>query len=251
MPRIDLGPVSLSTYMVCYGAALLIAAMMALHRLVEGGIDPRIALRLWILTIWGGLLGSWVGYQMVFELAAVILTGSPAPLGRGTTVVGGVAGALLTAVLGCRFWRLELGRVVNLMVLPVPLGQAIGRLGCLAEGCCTGKPTTSWLGVELADANGLVFVRYPTQVMLVIANLMIFAVLVFIDRSDARSVNTRSGHLAVIYLALFCATRLVVGFFREGTPVVFGLAWDQLVAGSVLVIGAAAFLLRQATYSPE
>jgi phosphatidylglycerol:prolipoprotein diacylglycerol transferase len=45
------------------------------------------------------------------------------------------------------------------------LGTVITRIGCLLNGCCCGRPTTSWLGLRLPDLRGVRQRRIPTQLL--------------------------------------------------------------------------------------
>lgn len=225
----------MSTYQLCYSTALLLGAMLALRRLVVAGIDHSKALRIWFVILWGGLLGSWFIFQLVYQAAAVLKTGSLMPLDRGTTVIGGLIGGLLGAMLAARIWHEPLGRVLDLVILPVPLAQAIGRLGCLAQGCCAGRATDSWIGIELVGENSEVCQRFPTQIMSAVADLGFFVALIALERRFGRSEKGRAGRLVFAYAVMYCGKRFVLGFFREGTPVLLGFSWDQLVSGITLI----------------
>ncbi len=76
----------------------------------------------------------------------------------GRTIVGGLVGG----TLGVLYIKKRLGirnRYGNLLAAPVALGMAIGRIGCLLNGCCFGKPTTMPWGVDFGDG----IARHPTQ----------------------------------------------------------------------------------------
>jgi phosphatidylglycerol:prolipoprotein diacylglycerol transferase len=46
------------------------------------------------------------------------------------------------------------------MLPAVTLGHAIGRVGCLLAGCCYGKETNMWWGIQLHGSH-----RHPTQIL--------------------------------------------------------------------------------------
>ena len=54
--------------------------------------------------------------------------------------------------------------LLDLTLAPLLVGQAIGRLGCLAGGCCVGRPTTSRWGVWSSDRR-VGTRRIPVQLM--------------------------------------------------------------------------------------
>jgi phosphatidylglycerol---prolipoprotein diacylglyceryl transferase len=55
------------------------------------------------------------------------------------------------------------------------LGMAFTRVGCLLNGCCGGRPTSAWFGLDLPDHRGVWQRRYPTQLMEIAFALVLFA----------------------------------------------------------------------------
>ncbi len=184
LPTIEFGPWQLSTYHVFLALALTLPGAYSLHRLLKLPYPPALIGRGLLLTflagIAGGLLGNWLT-----NLAIQAVSGPLAPL-EGLSVIwamvcGGVVGALY-----CWKYKGPLGQVFDLGGLPVPLAQAIGRLGCVAAGCCYGKITDSWLGLYLPDEHGYWAVRYPTQLLSGLADLLIFLSLLALERYGLR-----------------------------------------------------------------
>ncbi len=241
LPILELGPIHLGTYQAMYALGMLVAGITALHRLVRGGIPDRIALRLWIFTIWGGLCGSWLLHQVVVQVHTLTLTGRLVLPARGTTVIGGLLGGAVVALILCRRWGLPTGKTFDLGTLPVPLGLAIGRLGCLAAGCCHGRTTDSCLGMHLPDSRGFWAQRYPTQLLSSAVDLGIFLLLVANERCAGHRPDTKkrpfSGFLTLLFVILFCSKRILLEFLRVTRPPVLGpLTWAQLITAVGLVI---------------
>lgn len=44
-------------------------------------------------------------------------------------------------------------------------GMIFTRFGCLLNGCCSGRPSASWLAINLADHRGIRRRRLPTQLL--------------------------------------------------------------------------------------
>lgn len=93
----------------------------------------------------------------------------------GWTFLGGFLGGWAAALVYCRHVRMGLWRGLGLLAVGLPLGHAIGRVGCLVEGCCYGKTTTGWLAVEG---------RVPTQAMEALGNLLVFLITLKAFRSQ-------------------------------------------------------------------
>jgi phosphatidylglycerol---prolipoprotein diacylglyceryl transferase len=45
------------------------------------------------------------------------------------------------------------------------LGMIFTRIGCLLNGCCSGRPTSAWFGFNLPDHRGIWRRRIPTQIL--------------------------------------------------------------------------------------
>ena len=55
---------------------------------------------------------------------------------------GGLIGASLATILYVRLKNLPLWKVADALAPSIALGSSFGRIGCLMNGCCYGKPTT-------------------------------------------------------------------------------------------------------------
>jgi phosphatidylglycerol:prolipoprotein diacylglycerol transferase len=45
------------------------------------------------------------------------------------------------------------------------IGMIVTRVGCLLNGCCAGRPTRAWYGIDLPDERGIRARRIPNQVL--------------------------------------------------------------------------------------
>jgi phosphatidylglycerol:prolipoprotein diacylglycerol transferase len=45
------------------------------------------------------------------------------------------------------------------------VGMVFTRIGCLLNGCCSGRPTSAWFGCNLPDHRGTWRRRIPTQIL--------------------------------------------------------------------------------------
>ena len=58
----------------------------------------------------------------------------------GLVYYGGLLGGLLGGYLFCRIRKLSFRALSDPVAVGLALGMSIGRLGCLASGCCYGRP---------------------------------------------------------------------------------------------------------------
>jgi hypothetical protein len=123
-----------------------------------------------------------------------------------------------------------------------PLGQAIGRLRCLVQGCCHGKPVAEGSGIRVVHPKSRVTALsqlrgvpiHPTQLYSIIGNLWIFGCLWRLWNAAATAT-----FIAGIYLVLSSLARFVEEQYRgePQTRRVFDLAVYQWLAIIVFVAG--------------
>jgi len=134
----------------------------------------------------------------------------------GGAFYGGFIAALLFAVWYIRLHHLPFWKVVDVYAPAISLGLGLGRIGCFAAGCDYGKPTTSAWGVVFTNplahqvaGTPLNIPLYPTQPIMCLTSLSIFAILVW-----RYSRKTRDGEIFVLYLALYAGARYFIEFLR-------------------------------------
>jgi phosphatidylglycerol:prolipoprotein diacylglycerol transferase len=244
LSTLQVGEWHVATYWVAVALAVTMGGSYAFHRLLRLDHPPRLIMQGMLLTVLGGFIGAGVITYLI-NTWLIARSGIFAHL-EGMSIAWGIIGGAAVAAVYCRWHGASLGRALDLGVVPIPLGQAIGRLGCLAAGCCCGRATDSWLGMVLPDDNGVWMVRYPTQLMSAAANLVIFFILLAVDRYAVRRVGPHrswpfNGFLALLYLVLFCLKRLAISTLRvAGSAEVVGpFSFMELSAlGGLLVAGA-------------
>ena len=263
-PTIEIGSLHLSTYWVIYSVAIVVGGMLSFHRLIQDSIPVHHATRGLLLTMWGGIVGAFLGYGLFSVVRTFIVTGTLIWSG-GSAFVGALIGGSIAAVLYCRRHGLSLGRCFDLGGLAIPLAQAIGRLGCLAAGCCYGKPTGSWLGMYLPDVHGVWMVRYPTQLMSSAANLLIFVGLLAFEhygtrrqgepvlsaaegpKGDVLSLSKGwpfDGFLFLLYVDLYCLKRFSIEFLRGDAVAVIGPFALAHITCFVVFLLSTAFMIQ-------
>ncbi|MDZ4662562.1 MAG: prolipoprotein diacylglyceryl transferase [Pseudomonadota bacterium] len=113
--------------------------------------------------------------------------------------------------------------------------MAIGRLGCIAQHCCFGRPTHSHWGVDLGDG----VLRYPVQV---IESVFLFSLLILIFRFHSK--NLFSGLRFFILFAAYGFFRFIIEFWRESVSLnIIGLGFYQWLA--LLMGGLGIYQLRK------
>ncbi|MBN2704947.1 MAG: prolipoprotein diacylglyceryl transferase [Deltaproteobacteria bacterium] len=235
---LQLGPLKLHTYGFFVALGFLSALIWCSYQSRRRGVDPEIFQDLFFYVVLAALVGARLLY--VFLNAAYFLA---APWKVFFIWEGGLVfyGGLLLA-LPVFVWRLRSRAQPILPILDIAapglvLAQAIGRFGCLAAGCCYGKPW-SWGLVfrhPLAHAP-LGLALHPTQLYHALANFSIFGLLVLLSRRRGKP-----GFIAAAYLLLYGCGRFIIEFWR-GDPrgFYFHLSTSQWI--SILLVAVAVYL---------
>ena len=161
---------------------------------------------------------------------------------EGLAVYGAVIGIVIAVLLYCIAKKLSAWQIADLVSPGALVGMAIGRVGCLINGCCYGAVTSvPWAVVYTNPASyaPLGTPLHPTQVYHFIWNLAAFVV-VWLLRRRLKPV----GSIFLLYLALYALGDLGIRFLREGEPFLFGIQQAQLIGIIMLVITVPLLIFR-------
>lgn len=125
----------------------------------------------------------------------------------GFVFYGGLAGAMIGLYISTQKTGESFGNYVDLVLSILPLGQAIGRIGCYFNGCCYGRVTNSAFAVIYPVEDHMKMV-YPTWFMESILCMGLLLVLQLGVRTARRWVHTS------IYCIGYGLIRIFVEFFR-------------------------------------
>lgn len=137
-------------------------------------------------------------------------------LRSGGVFYGGLICATAVAILYMRKHSLPAWKVCDMAAPSVALGEAIGRFGCLAAGCCYGRQWHGPWAVTFTDrfahdqvGTPLGVPLHPTQLYLSLNAFLIFVVL-----SWAWKRRTYDGEVFWLYVLLYAISRGVLEIFR-------------------------------------
>ncbi len=249
---------AIPTYGVLVAAAILVAWTWYLRLTRADGIDPDAAAGVAFWGLLAGILGGKLGLVVVEaprflahprELVSLELLQSAGVV--WTALLAGLAGFLLAA----RRRDLPAGRLVDAAATPLPVAQAIGRLGCLAAGCCFGgRCDLPWAIVYrsrvAAERTGvpLGVPLYPAPLYDAAGNVLLVLPLLLLVRSRRRV----PGEVLLAWATGYGTLRFLVEFTRGDRVrgLWFGglLSTSQVISLAVVPVAAGAwFLLRRRT----
>lgn len=128
----------------------------------------------------------------------------------GFMMYGAVPIMLLCSVPLLRALHLGFGAFWDVSIFTILVGMIFTRVGCLLNGCCGGRPTSSRFGIRLPNVSGVWQRRIPTQALeaacaavLLIGATMMWRRLPF------------PGALFLIIMLSYASARLVLELARE------------------------------------
>jgi prolipoprotein diacylglyceryltransferase len=148
----------------------------------------------------------------------------------GKTIVGGLLGGWLGVEIVKKFSGIK-RRTGDLFALPLCVGIAAGRVGCLIAGLADdtyGNPTKLPWAVDLGDGIG----RHPVQVYEILF-------LILLGLFVSRRAKLPEGARFRIFMGGYLAWRLVIDFLKP-QPLIHGLnliQWSCLVGILCLILG--------------
>jgi phosphatidylglycerol:prolipoprotein diacylglycerol transferase len=175
-------------------------------------------------AMWALLAGGMVGAKALFvalgwEHYARGELRFWADFSVGFVFFGGLLGAVLAGAIFARLRRLDFMRGADYFAVAVPLGHALGRIGCFFAGCCYGR---SGHPVQLYEALGLALIGLACRHIL--------------GRVEAGA--AARGTAFRVYLGLYGALRVLLDPLRgDGRPErFFGISHQQGIALCVIAV---------------
>jgi phosphatidylglycerol:prolipoprotein diacylglycerol transferase len=165
---------------------------------------------------------------------------------EGVGVYGAVIGVIIAIVIYCLVKKFSIWKIGDMVAPGALLGMAIGRVGCLLNGCCYGLDTDcscAFIYTNPGTYAPLNTPVLPTQVFHLVWNLIAFGI-IWAVRKRLKPV----GSTLLMFLALYAAGDLTIRFFRAGTPFLFGMQEAQVIGILILVITVPWLTTRMVLY---
>jgi phosphatidylglycerol:prolipoprotein diacylglycerol transferase len=249
-----IGSFPINTYGVLLALAFLAALFVAARLGERDGLKRE---RIYDLGLWM-LLAGLVGSKLLMLVVEPEYRDAPLRLlsmdflRSGGVFYGGLLGGLAAAVVLMRRFKMPFWKTADAFAPGVAVGQAVGRQGCFAAGCCWGDPTTMPWGVKFTELGhqitGVPIDNYlhPTQLYESFAALAIFLFLLWLHRR-----KRFAGQVLLAYAVLYGATRFTIEFFRDdprgdilGLTTLTGLSTSQMISLLFGVAGLFLLILR-------
>lgn len=212
-PYIKIFGLFIPSYGVCACLAIFLCSAFLFAAARKIGIDFNdllilISVSLGCAMAGGMLLYICLSYDLKtlvneIEEGSFVFLKSPGMVFYGG-LLAGISGGLTTS----KMLKLKLEEVEACVVPYIPLGHAVGRIGCLMAGCCYGLPYDGAFAVSTSfDASGLM--HFPIQAVEALFDFAILILLLFYVKKKRRKYNT-----LLLYLIMYSTLRFSLEFFR-------------------------------------
>ncbi len=241
----NLGSLTVTWYGVMVAVAFFVGLWLATRRARHSEIAPQHVADLGPWLILGAIAGARAMYVVMFwreDFAGKPLWEVFMIRHGGLVFYGGLIGAVLATWLFILLKKLPTWKMADLLAPSIPLGYAIGRIGCLLNGCCYGRATdVPWairFPVDLHPTQGALV--HPTQIYDSVCGLGLYFALAWLYRH-----RKFDGQVFGIFLISYAGCRTLVEFFRGDYahdkfigPLTPGQAWSIVVffCGAVLLV---------------
>lgn len=236
------GPFTIYSYGLMLAVAFLVSSTLAVLQAKKQNIDPDIIFNLSFIGFVAGIIGA-----RLFYISENIIYYFKNPLEiimfqrGGLSWFGGLFSGVIFGILYLKKKKIPVYKILDLMSPFVALGQAIGRIGCLLNGCCYGKISPQYgFFFEIHDTYLI-----PTQLYSSLALFFIFIALRFIQERPHKT-----GQIFYAYLLLYSFARFIIEFWRADNEVIaFGLTLFHLLSIVIFCIAAWKLILIKKSHN--
>lgn len=223
-----IGPVTIYSYGLMLVAAFSAAVFLSCRYAKAHGVDPDMIFNLAFIGFISGVIGARIFYvveniQQYLKNPLEIVMFSHG----GLSWFGGLILGSLSSILYLRKKKFGVLPALDIIAPFLALAQAIGRIGCLLNGCCYGKPSPTGIYFPSHEAQLI-----PAQIYSSLLLLLIYVILRFLQERPHKQ-----GEIFFSYLLLYSIKRFFIEFWRADNPVIaWGLTLFQFLSVGAFIV---------------
>ena len=241
---INIFGLNIPSYGLCLASALVLCSFLIIRSAKKVGICFEDTIIIITATLGTAIVGAKLLYIIVSFTPAQILGyirnfDFSFIMNSGIVFYGGLIGGILGAWISCKLLKVKFSDFGYCAVPYIPLGHAIGRIGCLLAGCCHGFEYYGLCAVKseiLADGK----MYFPIQAVEAVMNIIIMVILLLYRKKIGKRDASNHG-LLTLYLILYSIMRFTNEFFRgDSVRGVFIFSTSQWISIALFVACIAA-----------
>lgn len=203
-----MGPVTIHVWGLMVALGIVVGLTLAVIIAKRNGLNPEVLMDVAFWAIIAGLVGSRIVY-VSSEFALYV--DHPLDMLKvwqgGMSFSGGILGAAIATWLYFRKKSLPWREYVESAVMALPIGIAVGRLGCFFIFDHPGTSTTFFLGETYIDG----VVRHNHGLYLSLEELVLSVVFLVLWK---RNPHRQTGTYTAIFFLWYGTVRFLLDFFR-------------------------------------
>jgi len=246
----QIGHFRLSTYGLMMMTAFIAGIWLAVRRGEPRGIPKEFIQDISTVILLSSLLGARGLYVLTHLdefrgdwLSTINPMQSDGTIGiAGLVLLGGVLAAIPAAIWYTRRKGLQVLEIIDLLSPSLALGMALGRVGCLLNGCCYGKSCGQPWAITYPESSHLhsLGAIHPTQTYLMLGDLALMALLLWVAGR-----RRFPGQVFATFLMAYAPLRFTVEFLRDyeasmilGQLGSWSVTTSQMISLGMLLTGA-------------
>ncbi|MBN2364775.1 MAG: prolipoprotein diacylglyceryl transferase [Calditrichaeota bacterium] len=251
-----IGPFAVHSYGVMLALSFILGIYVAVRKGEKRGVNGDAIVNLGFIIIIASIVGARLFYVLfhtneftgrwIYAFWPVQEDGTVG-LG-GLILLGGFITAVLASVIYIYIKKMNFWKLADSVAPSIALGVFLTRIGCYLNGCCFGTACEQPWGVLFpayspAGATMVDVYIHPTQLYSAFYGLVIFAVLLWLDRRPFFD-----GLLIGSFLVLYGIARFIVDFYRYYESQMFiiaGLQFNQVVSLLMFIAGIIILFIRR------
>ncbi|MBI2651291.1 prolipoprotein diacylglyceryl transferase [Candidatus Woesearchaeota archaeon] len=208
---LKLGAFEIRYYGLFYAVGFMIAYFMIsyLAKIKGLSINKDDVADFLLYEIIGVILGARIFYILFYNLRFYL--SNPFEMlaiwHGGLSFHGGLIGASIAGFYFCKKKKIDFYDIADIVVIPLALALALGRIGNFMNGELYGRITNMPWAVKFPNAEGF---RHPSQIYASLKNLLIFFTL-----WNLKGKKLPKGFIFWLFVIMYAALRFFVEFFRE------------------------------------
>ncbi|MBQ9773546.1 MAG: prolipoprotein diacylglyceryl transferase [Clostridia bacterium] len=181
------------------------------------------------------MVGAMLGAKLLFLLISwkQLLSselGLLSALFGGFVFYGGLIGGALGLWIYCKQFKLRFGDFAQVYATVLPLGHALGRVGCFFAGCCYGIAYDGPLSHTYHTTLGSTPVGvplFPVQLAEALGLLILFVILITVYFQ----INAQAPVIPILYAMLYALLRFCLEFLRGDRErgILLGISTSQWI----------------------
>lgn len=249
-PYFKLGPLTIHWYGVIIATGFMLAVLYCAKRAPEFGMTSDNVFDVILLGVPMAIIGARIYFCMFhWDLFADDPVSVLYIWEGGLGMYGVIAGAILAAVIYCRWKKLSLLAFLDMVCFGFIIGQTLGRWGNFMNREAFGYETDIFCRMVLTTPDGVSYSVHPTFLYESLWNLVGFLLMHFWSKKH----RTFDGQVFLTYLAWYGCGRMLVEGLRTDSLYLWGtdIRVSQLVSFILLLASAAILLYNRFVRHPD